>query len=195
MEGAEVLVGKRRKNHAAQEQELREGQNLARGDLRRQLFQCGLQIQQHQAGHAQRGGNPEVPVAHQRADKERRQARHFCRYARRLRLDELVPIRKQQEAGDNQKTDSERQKLRPGKEREGVTDQPDQWKSPHSAKGVMGCTGLVLFTLQPDEKRQEQNQNDLHRIRRQFLIDPHTCDPQCAMFQARLKAYTAARPP
>ena len=58
MKLAELLIGQDGQNHSAQKKKLGEGQDLVGSDAHGQLFQRGLQVEQQQAGDAERGGNP-----------------------------------------------------------------------------------------------------------------------------------------
>ena len=145
---------------------------------RGQLFQSRLQVQQDQAGHGERGRDPEMAVADQRAHEKRGQARHLRGHAGNWRAwghgaCQLVPVGEQQKCADHQKADGQRQQLRARNQCEGVADEADQREGAHPAEGVRDACRLVLLPLQSDEKREEQHQGNLCRFRGQLLKDLH----------------------
>src|SRR5579863_8006537 len=172
MKLAELLVGQNRQNHARQKQELGEGKNLGRGDAHRSLFERGLQIQQQQAGHTERGRNPEVPITDQRPHQERGHPRHLGGHAG-LRRRELVPVRQQQKTADHRKSDGQRDQLPARNHRQRIPDQADQRKRAHSSERVLPSCGLVFLPLHPDQERQKQHQQNFYRLRRQILAQFH----------------------
>ena len=164
VESAEFLIRQYGQNDSGQKQKLGEGKNLLRSDANGELLKSGLQIEQQQAGDAQRGGNPEVSVTNERAHQKCRETGHLRGDSGGFGGGELVPVRQKQECGDYQKADHQRQQLGTRKQSDGIADQANQRKGAHPSEGVRACR-LVLFPFQSYQERQEQDQNDLYSFR------------------------------
>ncbi len=84
-----------------------------------------------------------------------------------------MPVRKQKKSGDYDEPQRDRDQLRPGKKCHRIPDQPNDRERSHSSKAVVSGGGFMLLTLQSDKERQEENQEDLHSLRRQRPIEFH----------------------
>ena len=71
---------------------------------------------------------------HQRSHQVGGQRGHFGSHARQSGTSEFVPVRHQQECRDHGKTQDHGHYLAGGEKRDGITDEPDQRKGPHSAE-------------------------------------------------------------
>ena len=158
---------------AVRTRNLREGENVGRGDALRHAFQRGLQLEQDHARHAERRRDPELVVRDQGADQIGRQRRHLRRDPGDAGTHELVPVREQQERRDGDQAECHRDELGACKQGDGIADQPDQGKRPDPAEAEAHIAALVFFALQSDQERQEENQQDLESLRWQPVRQVH----------------------
>ena len=83
----------------------------------------------------------------------------------------FVLVRQHQEAGHDREAENYRQNLTARQKRHGIRDEADQRKSAHAAERVLLIPGLVLFSFQTGQEREEEHQQDLGAFRRQQAIE------------------------
>ncbi len=73
MESAEFLIRQHGQDDTGQKQKLGERKNFLRSDANGKLLKSHFEIEQKQAGNAQRGSNPEVSVTDEHSRQECRE--------------------------------------------------------------------------------------------------------------------------
>ena len=86
-----------------------------------------------------------------------------------------MPIRQQQEAANHQKAQGHGQQLVSREKSDGEADESDQREGTDAAEGVGTANGgFVLFSFEPDQEREEENDDDFYGIRWKPAVEIHS---------------------
>ena len=139
-------------------------------DSRGQRFQEYFKLQQQYAGNAESSSDPELFPIDQRTHQVCDQPGHLCCDTGDCRCAEFVEIGEHQEACYHCKAQYERQQLPRRQKSDAIADQANQRKGAHAPERI-SSTGFVLLTLQSDQKRQKQDDDDFDSFRREPRIE------------------------
>jgi 16S rRNA G1207 methylase RsmC len=85
-----------------------------------------------------------------------------------------VPIGEEKESTDDEKPEGNWKQLRTGEKSDGVAQESDQWESTDATEGVCAFRGFMFFAFESNQKREEEDENDLDGVGWEKTIEFHS---------------------